>query len=311
MLYVDELRLSRQKPQVAFHEFALSVNKYPEFLFCFFEGKDNAYYVSRIKRFTNNFYPINCGNKSSVIAVNKLITSKTEYEKYRFGFFIDRDFDSPIASSNQLIFETPCYSVENFYVSTSSFREILINEFNLSELKDKLFNMLMELYIERQKEFHFAVTLFNAWYACLVDKRNTEGINIQVSLGEKLPNNFVIIELDKVSMNYDLNQILQTFPDAPVIPANELEAKIELFNNCVQHEVFRGKFELDFLLKMIKLILADSNKTNKIFKEKIKFSFGDGSSLNQQQLLNIFQAYADTPASLLDYLKKITRYNQV
>jgi hypothetical protein len=55
MTYAEELRQSRNKPQVAFTEFANATRKNPEHLFCFFEGKDNAYYVSRIKRFTESY----------------------------------------------------------------------------------------------------------------------------------------------------------------------------------------------------------------------------------------------------------------
>jgi hypothetical protein len=53
MSYIEELRKSKDKPQVVFQEFALSTRKFPKYLFCFFEGKDNAYYVSRIKILPN------------------------------------------------------------------------------------------------------------------------------------------------------------------------------------------------------------------------------------------------------------------
>ena len=52
MSYIEELRQSKNKAQVAYQEFALSTKKLPTHLFCFFEGKDNPYYVPRIKRFT-------------------------------------------------------------------------------------------------------------------------------------------------------------------------------------------------------------------------------------------------------------------
>ncbi len=55
MISIETLRLSRDKGQVAFQEFALSTSRLSTHLFCFFEGKDNPYYVPRIKRFTENF----------------------------------------------------------------------------------------------------------------------------------------------------------------------------------------------------------------------------------------------------------------
>ncbi|MGF1534308.1 MAG: DUF4435 domain-containing protein [Bernardetiaceae bacterium] len=189
MTYAEELRQSRNKPQVAFTEFASATRKNPEHLFCFFEGKDNAYYISRIKRFTENYYPVKCGGKQSVLDVYSLITGKEEYRKYKLGFFIDRDFNSTIGDKNPPIFETPCYSVENLYVSLSVFKEILTNEFHLSEVSDSNFETLVKLYEQRQKEFHDSVLLFNSWYSCLIERRENENIKTGVTLDDKLPNN--------------------------------------------------------------------------------------------------------------------------
>ena len=79
MTYLEQLRQSKDKAQVAFHEFALSTRKYPNHLFCFFEGKDNPYYVPRIKRFTSHYQPIKCGNRDSVLKIHTLISNRPEY----------------------------------------------------------------------------------------------------------------------------------------------------------------------------------------------------------------------------------------
>ena len=305
MSYLDDLRKSRNKPQVAYQEFALSTRKYSNYLFCFFEGRDNAYYVPRIKRFINEFHTVKCGGKQSVLEVYALITGRNEYKSYRLGFFIDRDFNKPVSKLVPPIFETPCYSIENLYVSVEVFKEILEHEFHLS-INDKLFETLLSLYSERQQEFHKAALLFNAWYSCLVDRRENESIETGVTLADKLPSGFVKISLTDVSMHYDLAKIKGTFPNATEIDEKELEKRIHRFEGLEHHKIFRGKYELEFLLQMIKHILADSYNHKSVVKEKINFSFGDGSGLNHQQALNIFEAYAETPKSLLDYLKEVT-----
>lgn len=307
MTYLEQLRKSKSKPQVAYQEFALSTRKNPEHLFCFFEGKDNAYYVSRIKRFTESYYPVKCGGKQSVLDVYSLITGKEEYKKYKLGFFIDRDFNSPVGDKNPPIFETPCYSVENLYVSISVFKEILTNEFHLSEVSDTNFEKLSSLYEQRQKEFHNSVLLFNSWYSCLIEKRENENLKTGVTLDDKLPNNFIDISLDEVKSSYDFQKIKETFPNAIEIDYTEIEKKMEFFQDKEMHKVFRGKYELEFLIKMIREILKDSRTKKKIVSSKIDFSFGDGSNLGQQQVLNIFEAYAETPKSLLDYLEFIVK----
>jgi hypothetical protein len=305
MTYAEELRQSRNKPQVAFTEFANATRKNPEHLFCFFEGKDNAYYVSRIKRFTEIYYPVKCGGKQSVLDVYTLITGKEEYRKYKLGFFIDRDFNSTIGDKNPPIFETPCYSVENFYVSISVFKEILTNEFHLSEVTDSNFEKLVNLYEQRQKEFHDSVLLFNSWYSCLIDKRENENIRIGITLDDKLPNNFLSISLDEVKSLYDFQKIKETFPNAIEVDYSDVEKKMIFFQGIAMDKVFRGKYELEFLIKMIREILKDSRSEKRVVSSKIEFSFGDGSTLGQKQALNIFEAYAETPKSLLDYLELI------
>ena len=307
MTYTEELRQSRNKPQVAFTEFANATRKNSEHLFCFFEGKDNAYYVSRIKRFTENYYPVNCGGKQSVIDVYTLITGKVEYQKYKLGFFIDRDFNSTIGDKNPPIFETPCYSVENLYVSISVFKEILTNQFHLSEVSDSNFEKLVKLYEQRQKEFHDSVLLFNSWYSCLIERRENENIKTGVTLDDKLPNNFVTISLDEIKSSYDFQKIKETFPNAIEVDYSVVEKKMEFFKGKKMDKMFRGKYELEFLIKMIREILKDSRTEKRVVSSKIDFSFGDGSNLGQLQALNIFEAYAETPRSLLDYLKLIVK----
>ena len=86
MSYLDELRASRYKPQVAYNEFILYTKQGKNGLFCFFEGKDNAYYVSTIKEFTNKYHVIKCGGREQVLKVHQLINNNSEYDKYKKAF---------------------------------------------------------------------------------------------------------------------------------------------------------------------------------------------------------------------------------
>jgi len=307
MSYIEKLRKSLDRPQVAYQEFALSTGKSPDYLFCFFEGKDNSYYVPRIKRFTENYCQIKCGGKQSVLAVYSLITGKEEYKKYKLGFFIDRDFNQPIGTLAPPIFETPCYSIENLYVSSSVFKEILVNEFHLSEVSDSNFNKLSELYEQRQAEFHQSVLLFNAWYCCLIEKKEAENIKTGATLEDKFPRNFIEINLNGISSNYDFEKIKEQFPNAIEVDFAKVEEKMQQFQSLEMHKEFRGKYELEFLVTMIKEILNDSRTVKSVVNSKINFAFGDGSGLNQEQALNIFSAYAETPPSLSSYLEEVVR----
>lgn len=305
MSYLEELRKSKNKPQVAFQEFALSTRKFPNHLFCFFEGKDNAYYVPRIKQFTQDYHPIKCGGREKILDIHRLIKNQNEYNNYKKAIFIDRDFNAPLKPYHPPIFETPCYSIENLYVSVRVFREILTNEFHLSAASDSSFETSMVFFVERQKEFHEAVTLLNAWYACLIEVKNSTGILTGVNLDDKLPRDFVEFSLQSIHANYNMERIIQTFPQANRVTDEALKNKLYDFSNCDQSKIFRGKYEMQFLIKFIQLLLEDSKNTKTVIKDKINFAFGDGSGLNNEQSINIFEGYAETPESLVAYLKEV------
>lgn len=306
MTYLEQLVQSRDKAQVAFQEFMLSTRKYANHLFCFFEGKDNPYYVPRIKQFTSNYQPIKCGGREKVLEVHKLISNRPEYGNYKKAFFIDRDFNNTLEQSNPPIFETPCYSIENFYVSVDVFKEILSNEFDLSEFKDgNIVEVCTSLYNDRQDEFHNAVCLFNAWYACLIEIRNTTGKTTGVNLDEKLPKGFIDITLQSVICNYNFETIKNKFPNATTIEEIMLNNKLAEFTNREKAKVFRGKYEMQFLTKFLQLLLQDSHTTKSVLKSKINYAFGD--NLSNQQAISIFAGYAETPDSLINYLQLVAQ----
>lgn len=316
---IDKMRKARERPQVGYTAFTLSTRQYSTHLFCFFEGQDHGYYVPRIIRETEEYQCIKCGNKKAVLEVNRMIAGKPEYDKYKVAFFVDRDFNAPIESSKRPIYETPCYSIENFYVCATAFKKIVSNAFSILPLtnaqKDQeiiaLYKQrqqeiqgIIALYEQRQQEFHQAVLLFNAWYCCLIDKREVGGELTGVQLEETLPKGFVTISLDRVEQHYTIETLQNTFPNALEVDTATLQAKVQLFQNSTMHEVFRGKYEMEFLIKFIRALLTDSkSKTRQYTSKKIQFSFGDASSINNQQAITIFSSYADTPTELIDYIK--------
>ena len=156
-----------------------------------------------------------------------------------------------------------------------------------------------------QEEFHDTMCLFNAWYACLIDIRQTSGQKTNVSLDEKPPKNFISISLSAVSSNYDFDKIKITFPDATEIGYSKLQQKITEFQSSDKSKVFRGKYELHFLVRFIELLLQDANSSKNVLSKKVNFTFGD--KLSNQQAINVFEGYAETPQQLLDYLENVTK----
>jgi hypothetical protein len=296
----EQLRKAREESaNVAYLTFAKHIKSDKLGLFCFFEGKDSPYYISRVKSvFNGNYYPINCSGKSKVLKVYELIDYHREYDNYKKAFFIDKDFDFSVL--NPKIYETPCYSIENLYTSSLIFSDILKSEFGLHET-DEDFERCVDVYKTLQKDFHAHATLFNAWYACLVYIRNTTNQQTGVNLKDSIPKEFVSISLGGISGNYDLTAIQAQYPDALKVDNESLESKILEIGLQDKGKIFRGKFELDFMLKILNALIIDSKGTKSFISKPIKYSITNSQAISQ------FSQYAETPKQLIEYIEQVVK----
>jgi hypothetical protein len=101
----------------------------------------------------------------------------------------------------------------------------------------------------------------------------------------------------------DLEKIRKTFENALEVPEENFNAKLSEFRHCKHHQVFRGKYEMQFLLTFIEMILQDSAKNKKYIDQKINYAFNQ--KLTIEQAINVFSGYAETPVSLNSYLKEV------
>lgn len=295
---VEQLRKAREESaNVAYLTFEKHLNTDKIGLFCFFEGKDSPYYYPRITaKFSGNYYPIIRSGKSKVLKVYELIDGHREYDIYKKAFFVDRDFDLPLM--NPKIFETFCYSIENLYTSNNVFKEILKSEFGFAETDDD-FQRCLNVYTDLQIDFHEGITLFNAWYACLIYIRNTTNQQTGVHLDDNFPKEFINISLSGIEMSYDILAIKAKYPNAFDIYEDVLQQKIVDFNTQNKGQVFRGKYEPDFMLKMINCLIEDSKTTKAFISKPIKYNTTNTQAISQ------FSQYAETPIELTDYIKKV------
>lgn len=288
------LEASKNSPSVSYHKFVLLSRGRENHLFCFFEGNDSVYYSLRIKAICSmEYHPISCGNKKSVLEVYSIL-SKEAYKKFKKAFFVDSDFDAPI--NNPEIFETPYYSVENFYVNTYTLKEILKNEFKLTEEEDS-FQKVVSVFESQLEEFNEAMLLFNAWYAAIKTKNSTKSIN--VSLSDKLPREFVCVKIGEIKSKYTLASIKAHFKDCiEEVTEEEIEKSKHKLCSKDLSQCLRGKFQFWFFYEFLSFIIEDSNSNNKLLKNRTKFN------LNKGQMISQLSQYAFTPAELNAYLKR-------
>lgn len=298
MMTVEELRRAREESaNVPYMTFCKHLQADKLGLFCFFEGKDSPYYSLRIKTiFQGNYFPINCSGKAKVIKVDELIDYHREYDRYKKGFFVDKDFDFPI--SNNKIYETPCYSVENHYTSKTVFGEILKSELGFTEIEED-FERCINHYVQLQQEFHQSIMLFNAWYACLIFLRNTTNQQTGVNLSHSIPKDLVEISLEGITHHYDIATIKAKYPNSLEIDNQSINDKISAFSLQDKKHIFRGKYEIDFMLKTLDAFIQDANTTKKYISRNIKYHIVHSQAISQ------FSQYAETPPELVSYIQKI------
>lgn len=303
---VQEIRDARNKGVVAFTKFCQDKQQHDDCIFCFFEGEDSKYYGPRIEYYSQYTYDkiisYNCGGRREVIKAYNLIHGKTEYECVNKIFFVDRDY-APLEQELAGVYQTPCYSVENFYTSIDCFSRILNREFGINTIEDD-FKKCVADYCQRQNEFHDETLYLNSW---LSGQRKAEDqfCMKKITLADyKIGKLFSEISIEKVTSKkpIDKSLLLQQFPSAYNMTDEELAKEVAFFQSEDPQKLFRGKFELDFLKKIINSI-KEKNKDGAYFQIKRECVYVD-SSVNT---LSTLSSYADTPECLIRFLSEHQR----
>lgn len=304
MSRVDVLVSSRDNLSVKFMEFTriASRKRYA----AFFEGEDEKYYSIRI----NNIRPdikwsaINSGGKSKVVELRRKVRSHNTYSNYPCMFFVDSDFDdnSKLTESDD-VYITPCYSIENLFVSHDSLSRILSAEFGITDSHEDqacyekamyTFENTKNLYIE-------AIRPFN----CLI--RELRVLEQQGEVGGRLNINnlnfddLVKVNLDSVTKIYDESRPKSIFHELPENFSVDLNNSADYFGSAPDLSWFRGKQNLEFFkIFLIRLKEDRCKKSHRlIFKNKspVKLHLTKGNSISE------LSQYADTPACLKSYLE--------
>ncbi len=278
-----------------------------ESLFCFFEGEDEKYYGIRIDLLqTRKYHPISCGGKKNVLEVKKTILTRHEYKLHRVVFFIDLDFDQPLHSKDYFLYETPCYSIENFYCTDESVKKILSAEFGQSEHAgvNGKFEEIYLVFKESQKQFHSLTKFLNVYikahrlYEC---SNNSAKLNLN---NIKIRNLITIKDDGTVCFINGSLDLVSVFPNGQQFSNNELEAA-DTFNEKLFNYYFRGKFEIEFLFLFLnKLRTWVSIKGNKLHIENYSIKL----QLSEANLVSGLSQYATTPDCLKNFISNYEKY---
>lgn len=302
MSRVQSMAQARQNISVKYHEFmrVCSKNKFP---LCF-EGEDEKYYSIRIDSLTDlDWVGINCGGKNKVIALREKIKANESYKDKEVLFFIDSDFDTnEEVKDYQDFYITPCYSIENLYISNSAFIKILRSEFGISEFDDnsQCYFQVMDVFNNRKREFFESISDFNLLIHYLRMKESSGELKTKLNINNIELDKLVSISLTEVKKVYKLEEYHQIFTELPEDLDINLDISKPYFEGKDSETIFRGKQNLEFLRALIMLLKQDRGKKSnrELFLESGKVKL----NLTKANVLSELSQYADTPNCLKQFL---------
>lgn len=230
------------------------------------------------------------------------LVQKTELKIHIF--FIDKDFDDSISKSN--LYETPCYSVENFYISLDAFTKTLFGEFSPNTYVDKKTldvetDLIKQYYLKQKKEFYQSVLLLNSWYSLQKKKSKNQRKEARPDLSNVSDLKTVNIKFtkNKIASDYMIDELKVLTPRYIQVEMNELEEEMTKLRSNLDISI-RGKYIVEFLVKIYSILSTDANSDLEIFKHKRKVKL----PISRDTILSTLSQYADTPKCLIYHLEK-------
>nr|WP_255672465.1 DUF4435 domain-containing protein [Corallococcus sp. AS-1-6] len=305
------MRFARESYAVAWRNFIKAVATEPDALFCFFEGEDLKYYSIRINLIAR---PEKCrsfavGGRDGVVHLLQLVLNADggRYAKLRSAFFVDRDFIPPEASDERL-YVTPCYSIENMYVSRTAIERIFESEFGLTQGETAM-GVALGLYDTAAGEFYRATGELNGW---LQQQRKKEaqskpkGEKVSVLKLQSLQAwEFVDMQFPHCAENYSISTLDQRFGrESNNVDVDAIRDWVADITSNPPAVAYRGKFLIDFLCKFINILVEGINsQPPKYFPAARHVALG----VQRKTALSQLSQYADTPSCLIRFLEGVCR----
>lgn len=299
---VENARKKRKTKEVVFARYCQDKRKFNDCLFCFFEGEDIKYYSSRIEEYSGYSFDkiihYACGGKDGVLY--NLSKTKDD-ELYKRAFFIDKDYDCDDIETSPHLYVTPCYSIENFYISNLAFKKLLNREFGINPTDEDMTKVSND-YNERLKEFNQCTLIMNAWLACQRTKEKEMGKKDGIVLKDfKVSKLFSEISIDKITCKEEItiDKMKSLFPNFIEITDILMNEKIALFRNDQFGLLSRGKFQIDYLRKIIHSLILKNKNRDYFSKEYTSVRINP-----EVNILSALSDYADTPQCLIEFLQQ-------
>lgn len=308
MSRVEVLVSSRDSLSVKFMEFTRIVSRQKGRAAVFFEGEDEKYFSIRINtiRPEISWVGVNCNGKQNVIDMRDKIRAHESYNRSFCFFFVDSDFDDNTAIEKyDDVYITPCYSIENLYISKESFIRVLSAEFDLSEVSASsyCFEKSVTFFEKCKSEYLNSISQFNFLIKEIGNMTENGELTINLNINNVNFDNLIRIGFESASKLYDESVPSSIFPEIPENASLNLSQSESYFSRLDPERWFRGKQHLDFFrLYLLQLKMDRCRKSGRqVFQGRGKVKL----QLTTTNCLSELSQYADTPNCLIDFLKNL------
>lgn len=302
MTLLEQMVNAQESTVVGFAEFLQRCTTGDTSLHCFYEGhEDNIYYHGHIRGLhpTEKIHPYRCGGKSEVVEVYNLIAAKNEYKMARTLYFIDRDFD--VLLNNPRVFETPYYSIENFYTQQFCLEEFLTGHLGIGAGTPD-FKVAIALFQQLKQAFYQLSRPVNAYLRCYVRKRNLHGA-VRLHIDERIHFtggvNVSLNAFHVVGIPANLPDLEAVFASPGIVTQAEFDAELVVLSVEDEGKVGRGKFELQFMTAFLnRFKMAITKKKGYLLTQRYTCKI----NFDAANFMSDFRSYSYTPDSLLTYI---------
>ena len=297
--FLDALKAAPTSSQAKLNIFLLSFQPQGQAMAIFLEGRDDPSLIRvNVQQFAEqkalSVETIILGNKKEVLNAYDYL-GKRFPNNPRIMFFVDKDHDDLLGetrgiTTQQGLFVTQHYSIENYLVSETAIATILTDCWGLDSSSDAIRIACQEFH-KFQQDYR---QIFLEWMAWLLAARR---------LGEKPNNNNIKLQILTVDINYQIT--LNWQPDIFAHLGRVCNVNIQPGPRTIDSTIrelealptkvwLRGKQELWCLIKFLNR-LEEEVKTGKV-KLKIR------SQININNIVELLAPRLPCPSDLRDYL---------
>ena len=202
------------------------------------------------------------------------------------------------------LYLTPCYSIENLYLSDSAFERVVAAEFGLSDTTEehKCYEALIDVYKRTKASYLQEIKCFNFLIRELRDMENKGTLKSKLNINNLSIDDLVAINIGNVLKKYDEDVPVTIFSELPQDLSVCLQSSEQHFADLSAELWFRGKQHLEFLRVFLGRVKEDRCKkaSRKIFKAKGNVKL----SLTKANAISELSQYADTPLCLKTFLER-------